>query len=140
MEQTRQVEELGAIVDLRPEAVFQLLLALSQLLGILDHVQMGKHTHDLGHAVHLADVQKLENLHLEAVARVAEQQNQIGTLGHIDHGVDIVVALQQGDAALLGGHNGDGTLDLSDIRAGEALDQVLDQRRLAHFGRAHHGN
>jgi len=71
--------------------------------------------------VHLADVQELKDLHFEAVACVAEQQHQIGAFGHIDHGVHIVVALQQGNPALLGGHNSNGTLYIGDIRPRKAF-------------------
>ncbi len=48
-----QVEQLGALVNLCPETMFQPFLGLFELLGSGHQVHVGKHTHDARKAVHL---------------------------------------------------------------------------------------
>lgn len=50
------------------------LLRLEPLL-VLDEVHVSEHAHHLRHPVHLADVDELEGLHLEAEGRVDEEQD-----------------------------------------------------------------
>lgn len=62
------------LIYFSPESMLQLLPCLSQLLGILEHVQMGEYTHDLRKSMHLTDVQELKDLHLKTKAGINQQQ------------------------------------------------------------------
>jgi hypothetical protein len=53
MNQPAQVEQLGPIVDLRPEALLEPLLGLAQPLRVLEVIQVREDAHDLGEAVDL---------------------------------------------------------------------------------------
>jgi hypothetical protein len=53
MHQPAQVEQLGPVVDLRPEALLEPLLGLAQPFGVLEVVQVREDAHDLGEAVDL---------------------------------------------------------------------------------------
>lgn len=63
------------LVDLSPEPVFEAFLGLVKGLAVLEGVKMRQHAHDAGEAVHLADVEELEGLHLKAKAGINEHQH-----------------------------------------------------------------
>ena len=56
---------------------------------------------DLWKAVSLQDVEKLEGFHLETEARVNKKQNKVGNLGDVNHGVEVIHTLYEGEPALL---------------------------------------
>ena len=58
--------------------MLQPALRLAELLRVAEVVEVGQHAHQLREAVHLADVEELERLHLEAEARVHQQQHLRG--------------------------------------------------------------
>ena len=58
------------LVYVCPEAMFQTFLGLLELLVLLEMIQMGKHTHNVGFAVGFGDVQKLKDLHFKPKACV----------------------------------------------------------------------
>ena len=60
-----QVEQLGSLIDLCPESVFESFLGLLQRLVVLHTVQMGEDAHDARKTVDLGDVEKLKGLHLK---------------------------------------------------------------------------
>jgi len=134
----REVEELGALVDLGPEAVLEGLLGVLELLRVLEPVQVGEDAHDLGEAVDLEEVEELERLHLEAEGRVDEQEDEVGDLGRVHHGRERLGALEEGQAAVLARHDGQRARDVPDVLLGVVLHEALDQRRLAHPGRPVH--
>lgn len=114
-----QEEQLRARVDFLPKPVLDVLtpwrktaltclFLLLELLLLLDHVHVGHDGHELGHAVHLADVDELEVLHFEAEGGVDQEQRQVRDFGDVYHGVDVVGDFDQRDAPLLAGHQRDG--------------------------------
>ena len=58
--------------------MLQPALRLAELLRVAEVVEVGQHAHQLREAVHLADVEKLERLHLEAETCVHQQQHLRG--------------------------------------------------------------
>ncbi len=60
IEDTGEVEELGTLVDLGPEALLQSLLSCTEGSRFLDEVKVREDTNDFWKAVGLEDVQKLE--------------------------------------------------------------------------------
>lgn len=68
----------GYLVDLSPEAMFQVFLGLPQCLVVLEWIQVSQYTHDTREAVYLTDVEKLKGLHLKAKAGINQHQNLEG--------------------------------------------------------------
>mmetsp|Transcript_45142 Transcript_45142/g.130690 ORF Transcript_45142/g.130690 Transcript_45142/m.130690 type:complete len:662 (-) Transcript_45142:545-2530(-) len=83
--QAAEVEELGALVHLGPEAVLQRLLGLPQLLVVLEDIQVGEHADDAGEAVHLEDVDELEGFELETEGGIDEEEDQVCHFGKVQH-------------------------------------------------------
>mmetsp|Transcript_19763 Transcript_19763/g.54423 ORF Transcript_19763/g.54423 Transcript_19763/m.54423 type:complete len:419 (+) Transcript_19763:1755-3011(+) len=79
--QAAEVEQLGPLVDLGPEAALHCLLYLPQLLSVLEAVQVREDANDSREAVILQDIDELEGLQLEAERRVDEQQHEVCHLG-----------------------------------------------------------
>lgn len=50
--------------------MLEAFLSLAQGFVVLKGVQVRQHAHDAGKAMHLADVEELEGLHLEAKAGI----------------------------------------------------------------------
>ena len=133
------VEHLGALVDLRPEPVLQLLLRVAQRLALLEAVQVRQHAHDAREAVRVQHVEELEGLHLEAEGRVDEQQHEVCDLGQVAHGVQVLPrALVQRHAAVLPRDHRDRPRDAVQVVRRVVLDERPDQRALAHARRPHH--
>mmetsp|Transcript_11990 Transcript_11990/g.44558 ORF Transcript_11990/g.44558 Transcript_11990/m.44558 type:complete len:360 (+) Transcript_11990:3098-4177(+) len=133
------VEHLCALVDLRPEAMLELLLRVPQGLVLAKRIQLREHAHDPRKAVDLEDVQELEGFHLEAEARVDEQQDQIRDLGQVHHGAEVMCrALEERHAAPLARDHRDGASDLPDVAVGVELHERADQGALAAAGWPHH--
>lgn len=53
MDESAEVEELGTVVDLGPEALLEPLLGFAQPLGVLEVVEMRQHAHHLRETVNL---------------------------------------------------------------------------------------
>ena len=123
----REVKQLGALVHLRPEPLLEVLLGALQRLSVLEGVEVREDAHDPGEAVHLADVQELEYLHLKAEAGIHKQQDQVSNFCNINHGVDIIRTLYEGKPSLLTRHHGDRTLDVGQGLSGEVLNQAVQQ-------------
>ena len=96
--------------------------------GRLYRIQVGQNAHNLGHPMHLADVQELKYLHLKTETGVDHQEDQICTFSYIDHAVDIIVALDQRNSSLLGGDDRNRTVNVGHIGSGKVLNQIIDQR------------
>lgn len=116
---------------------------------------MREHTHDLGKAVDLADVEKLELFlqkeiiyfikntvchHLKAKGGVDEEQDEVCALCAVDHRVEVVSALEERESALLPADDGDGSLDLAQVLRRVPFDERADERALADLWRAHNGD
>ena len=92
-------------------------------LLVLEPVQMGQNTHDLGETVRLEDVEELKGLHLETKAGVDHQQDQVCNFGNVDHAVQVIVAFNEGQTPLLATDHRNRTLDLRERVLGEPLHQ-----------------
>jgi len=118
----RQVEHLGAVVHLGPEALFEALLLRLERRRRLDEVKVREDGHELGHAVRRERRQGLESFlrarkesqvgrggsesrkrerthHLEPEAAVDHEEDEVGDLGRVDHGAQVVGDLDEGEAA-----------------------------------------
>ena len=124
------------MIQLGPKAVFELLLDLLELFGVLDHVHVSEHAHDARKTVHLANVQELERFHFEAETGIDQEQHEIGYFGRVDHRVDVIAAFVERQASLLAGHHRYWTSDVVELLTRVIADEILDECRLAHFGRA----
>lgn len=60
--------------------MFHLLFRVAKSLVIFELIKMSENAHDPRKSVDLADVEKFECLHLEAVRRVHDEKDQIGDL------------------------------------------------------------
>lgn len=140
VEHAGEVEELGALVDLGPEALLEGLFGVFECRGLLDEVEVGEDADDLGEAMGLEDVEELEGLHLEAEGAVDHEEDEVGDFANVDHAVDVVVALDEGEAALLAADDGDGAFGVVEGLLGEPADETLEQRRLSNTGWADNGD
>lgn len=86
------------------------------------------------------DVEELHSLHLKAVVSVDHEEDNVGNLGDVDHGLELVGTFEEGQALLLRGDDGDGPLRVGDGLFGIPSDQRLEERRLADAWRADDGN
>lgn len=96
-----QVEQLCTLINFRPESILQELLSLLQCFSVGNRIEMCKNSHDFRHAVNLTDVEEFKDFHLEAKTGVTHEQNEIGTLGNVNHSVDVVVAFNDRKTAFL---------------------------------------
>lgn len=69
--------------------------------------------------------------HLKAKAGINHEEDQIGHLGAVDHGAEVIRALHEGEPALLAGDHGNGAVGVREGLAGESLDEGLDESGLA---------
>lgn len=72
VEDTRKIEEFCALINFRPESLFQRLLDVLQSRLLLDEVKVGKDANDFWKSMRLQDVEKLEGL-LYAVSRTRKE-------------------------------------------------------------------
>ena len=135
-----EVEELTALVDVRPEALLELLLRPAEGSRGGEGIEMAQHADDAWEAVDLAHVEELKGLHLEAEAAVHHEEREVGDLCNVAHRVHVVGALDQRDAPLLAGDDRHRTDHGAKILLGPVLDQRLNERRLAHAWRADDGD
>ncbi len=102
--------------------MLQEFLSLLQGLCVFDGVEVGQDTHDFRHPMNLANIEELENFHFKTETGVTQQEDQVGTFGNVDHTIDVVVALNQRDPALLRHNNRDWSIDIRHICLGKVLD------------------
>lgn len=60
VQDAREVEQFGPLVDLRPEALLQSLFGVLQGGGFLDEVEVGEYSDDLRESMRLQDVKELK--------------------------------------------------------------------------------
>lgn len=60
VQDTREVEELRALVDFSPETLFERFLGILKYSGLFDEVKVGEDSDDFGETVSLEDVEELE--------------------------------------------------------------------------------
>lgn len=144
VDDTREMEELGTLVDFCPETMLQPLLGVLECLLLLDEVEVSQKTNDFGETVRLKNVEKLECFlivsktlvlahHLESKTSINHEQNQVGDLANVNHGVEIVVALDECQTTGLAADTGDGSANVIQVVLGEALDERLHQRSLSNL-------
>lgn len=78
--------------------------------------------------------------HLETVRAVDHEQYEVRNLPDVDHGVEVVVALDEGEALLLPADDGDGPMNVVQSLLGVPPNKRLHERGLADTGRADHGD
>ena len=102
------------------------LLRILQRLRFPEQVEMSQYAEDVtGHAGGGEDVEELHGLHLEAVIAVDHEQDDIGDLGDVDHGLELVGTFDKGQPLLLRGDDGDGTFWVGYRFLGISADQGL---------------
>ena len=69
--------------------------------------------------------------HFKPVRAINHEQDKIGDFCNINHGVEVVVAFEEGDPFLLSTNNRNGTLDMIEGLLGESSYQGLHERGLA---------
>ena len=110
MHHARKVEELSPLVHLSPKPLFQILLCSLQSFCILESVEVCENAHHSRKSMNLTNIEELEDLHLKTKAGVDEEKNKVGHLGHVDHGVDVVAAFEEGETAVFARDHGHGSL------------------------------
>lgn len=156
VQDAREVEEFGPLIDLRPEAFLQGLFGVLQGGGLLDEVEVGEYSDDLRKPMRLQDVEELESFlygrergtedqrrttyHLETVRAVDHEQDEVRNLPDVDHGVEVVIAFDEGEALLLPADDGDGPMNVVQSLLGVPPNEGLHERGLADAGRANHGD
>ena len=75
--------------------------------------------------MNLTNIEELEDLHLKTKAGVDEEKNKVGHLGHVDHAVDVIGALDEGQSPLFPRNHRNWTLDGGQVLPCEILDQAL---------------
>ena len=60
--------------------------------------------------VHLQNVEEFKSFHFETKASIHHKEHQVCYFRQVDHRIHIIRAFEEGDAALLAGHDGDWTL------------------------------
>lgn len=73
--------------------------------------------------------------HFEPIRPVNHEQNEISYFADVNHGIEVAIALDEGNALLLATNNGDRPLDFIESLFRVAADEGLEQGRLAHSGR-----
>ena len=137
MHHARKVEELSPLIHLSPKPLFQILLCSLQSFCILESVEVCENAHHSRKSMNLTNIEELEDLHLKTKAGVDEEKNKVGYLGHVDHAVDVIGALDEGQPPLFPRHHRDRTLDGGQVLPREVLDQPLQESGLANFRRTH---
>ena len=79
--------------------------------------------------MNLTNIEELKDLHLKTKTGVDEEKNKVGHLGHVDHAVDVIGALDEGELPLF--HHRDRTLNGGEVLPCEVLDQPLKQSGLS---------
>ena len=81
--------------------------------------------------MNLTNIEELEDLHLKTKTGVDEEKNKVGHLSHVDHAVDVVGALDEGQSPLFPRNHRNWTLDGGQVLPCEVLDQPLKQSGLS---------
>jgi hypothetical protein len=138
---TREIEEMRALVQLGPQSLLEPLLGILERLGLSEQVEMGQDAkHVSRHTRGGEDVEELHSLHLEAVVSVNHEKDNVGHLGDVDHGLELVGAFDKGQALLLGSDDGNGALRVGYRLLGVSSDKRLEESRLAYAGRTDDGD
>ena len=74
--------------------------------------------------------------HFEAIRAVYHEEDEVRDLGYVNHGVEVIVALDEGNAFLLSANDGDGPLYVVEGLLRVASDEGLHKRGLPDAGRA----
>ena len=138
---TGKVEEMSTLVQLRPKSPLESLLGVLECLRLAEEIKMGQDTKDVTrHTSSGKDVEKLHSLHLKAKVSINHQEDDVGNLCDVDHSLELVGALDEGQSLLLGRNNCNGTLRVRYRLFGISSNERLHQSRLSYTGRANDGN
>ena len=78
----------------------------------------------------LKNIKELKGLHLESEGGVDEEQDEVGRLGQVAHRVEVVPALEEGDATLLAADHRDRSVHRLEGILGVVLHQTFDEGAL----------
>ncbi len=94
IDDTREIKQMGTMVQLTPESVFYPLLRVFQSLRFSKEIEMREDAEDIArHSSGGQDVEKLKGLHLEAVVAIYHQQDDVGNFGNVKHRLELVGTL-----------------------------------------------
>ena len=82
----------------------------------------------------------IEAHHFEPKRPIHQQQNQIGDLPYVNHGVEVVVALQKCEPPSLSADNGDGSPDVVQGLLCESSNEALEKRCFPHSRWSNYSN
>ena len=134
LRQSGKIKQLRALIQFGPESVLQLVLDFLLLVADRHQVEMRQDAHDARHSVNLRHVQKLENFHFESETRVDHQKHQIGHFGDVDHRIQVVGTLDEGDSSVLSGNDCDRPVDSVHLLLRVVFHERAHERRLSDFG------
>ena len=83
-------------IDFSLETMLEAFLGFAEIFAALDLVEVSQHAHHTRKSMHLEDIQIFEGLHFEPKVTIDHEENEIGHLGRVDHGVEIVLAFEKG--------------------------------------------
>ena len=128
--------------------MLETLLRVLQCALLLDQIEVGKETDDLGETVSLKDIEELESFlilaspslqdthHLKAEASVDHPQHEVDDLAKVDHGVQVVAALDKSDTPSLSRDNSNRSLRVVQVVLRVSPDERAEERGLPHTGRS----
>lgn len=140
IDDTTEIVELGTRVGLCCESSLEALLCGADGGGLFDEIQMGENAHDLGEAVCLEDVEKFHRLHFKAKRRINHEEDKIGNLADVDHGVEVVATFNECEPALFSTDDCDGPSDIFECVLGVFPNETSHECCLANALRPHDGN
>jgi hypothetical protein len=121
---TGKVKQMSALVELCPQSSLKVLFGILQCGRLAEQIQVSQDTKDVaGHTSSGQDVEKLHSLHLETVVAVNHEKNDIGNLGDIHHGFQLVGTLHERQSLFLRGNDGDGALGIGKSLLGISSDE-----------------
>lgn len=94
-------EELIIAPNFVLKSFLELFLGFSELLIILEEVEMGEHSHHMRKSVALEQREELEGFHFEAQTGIDCEEDYICDLGQVYHGSNIVGTFNYGYSLLL---------------------------------------
>lgn len=102
---------------------------------------MGEDAKDVsGHTGGGKDVKELHSLHLESEVSIDHQEDNVGDLCDVDHGLEFVGAFDEGQSLLLGGDDRDRSHGVLDGFLCISSNEGLEEGGLSYTGGANDGN
>ena len=78
---SREIEELGAIINFFPESLLHLLFGFPEVLVLPEVIKMRENAHNIWHTMVLQKTQELKRLHLETNRGIDQNEGQVSNFG-----------------------------------------------------------